>query len=115
MLTQKEVKSLKPGEYPNHVLRMMYGDKHGHVIKFNYLDEQKLIREGKFVGNRQQAKFFRENPNAMIGDYKREKEKPKFQTNRFEVAQKGRSNFGKFLDFIKDMFKFLNFSNLRTA
>jgi len=110
MLTAKEIDSLKPGEYPNHVLRMKFGAKHGSEIKVKYLDEQKLIRETTFIGNRQQKKYFRENPNALIGDYKRTKDKPTFQSNRFEVEKKSNGSFRGVLDFIKKMFGFLNFS-----
>lgn len=111
MLTQKEVKSLKPGEYPNHVLRMKFGKKLGTpvVLRFrkNELDEQgnPIFEDRQIIGNRQQARFMKRNPLKELPNY----EKSKFQSNRFVNKDKqARNGFKQVLDFIKNFFGLLN-------
>jgi len=119
MLTEKEVKSLKPGEYPNHVLRMKFGTKHGSPVTIrvrkNELDSLGRIvyEDRQIIGNRQQRKYMLRNPLNELPDYS----KPEFQANRFTSREKQARNglFQQTLNFIRRMFGFFNRPSLAQA
>lgn len=62
MLTEKEVKSLPKGDYPNTQLRKKFGPKHGSPFKRRFKVGENEFKDIVVVGNRAQRKESLRNP-----------------------------------------------------
>lgn len=103
MLTEKEIKALPPGEYPNWRLRAIFGSRHGTVVKARYTPTGGGTEvEREFVGNRAQRRFRKRNPFKPLPvptTYK-----PQYQEGKGTVSAKSIGWFSRLIRFIKKQF-----------